>query len=290
MRVVILNYFGQEDVVECLKSLETHIKIKTDVVVWNNGGATDLISDHAKKLLNPDINIFVVPSKSNVGFAPGVNRACEWKPERDFEALLLLNSDATLLTRLDEAKFQELLALKSVVGFKVYNNAQKTERQKSARSFPSLITSFTSRQSFVAKIFPNNPWTKKYLNLDLSENTPQKVDWVSGCALFTSHVVWKKLGAFDEAYFFSVEDVDLGRTAQKKSVPVLYYPGIEVLHVGGVAAGRSAWKSDFYHHLGMWVYFIKWARPLEFLVCPFVFAGILFRFLFRRVYQVKTGF
>ncbi len=273
-----------------LSSLKKHISVPCDVVVWNNGGPSDLIEKHLTEQSPSDFSVFLFQSKKNLGFAPGVNRASEVLPERSFDALLLLNSDAILLSSLDKTQFEALMNLNAVVGLKVYNDELKTHRQKSARSFPNVLTSVTSRQSILAKLFPKNPWTKKYLGNSLNENVLQKVDWVSGCALFCPIKIWKALGAFDEAYFFGVEDVDFGRKAQKSKIPVYFYPFLEVLHIGGLAATKRAWKSDFYHHLGMWNYFLKWSHPLSFFFGIFIFCGIFLRFATRRLVQIRTDF
>ena len=266
------------------------VKVNCDVVLWNNGGEVNLLKSYFENSHSPNLKFYLLQSPRNIGFAPGVNQAALWNREKSYEGLLLLNSDAILFDEFTDEHLKKLLDLNGIAGLKVFNDLHRHHRQKSARSFPSLMTAFASRQSVLAKIFPNNPWTQKYLGAELTENETTTVDWVSGCALFCPRLIWEKLKAFDEAYFFGIEDVDLARKAKELRVPVYFYPPLSVLHIGARASHRRAWKSDFYHHLGMWNYFIKWSNPFKLILGPFIFLGILLRFFSRRFVQIKTEF
>jgi len=145
------------------------------------------------------------------------------------------------------------------------------------------MTSFTNREGLLTKIWPQNPWSQKYLGKNISDNNISKIDWVSGCALFISQKNWITLEGFDERYFLYVEDVDLGRKAAHLRIPVYYAPLVDVVHESRSSAKQQSAWSDAQHHLGSLKYFIKWSSLGEKAMIPFVALGLLCRFTLRRL-------
>lgn len=284
LRIITPFYFSDTDEIKnLLASLQAQIKIPAEIVLWNNGGDLEFAQVWVQANAPLNFDLVIAGSGKNLGFACAVNRAAEVDSGKNWDALLCLNPDATLLSPIDENILGQLLALNGLAGLRVFNDAGRRVRQMNARSFPSWRSSISGREGLLTRYFPQNPWSKKYLGQNLDTTTIQRVDWVSGCALFCPRDLWQRLKGFDEAYFFAVEDVDLGRKAQKNKVPVFYAPLVDVAHEIGSSARKRPLKSDLYHHLGMWIYYIKWSSPLGFLLGPFVFLGIGARFLFRRV-------
>src|SRR5690606_2115966 len=117
----------------------------------------------------------------------------------------------------------------------------------------------------------------------LDSDKTTRVDWVSGCALFADRKSWDRLEGFDERYFLYVEDVDLGRKAREASIPVTYFPKVDVVHaIRGSALKRPAF-SDLQHHIGMFRYSLKWSGPMGKLAAPFIALAIVARYLSRRI-------
>jgi len=282
IRIITVTYQNLKLLDKLTESLEKHVKVPYEFVIWDNSPSEVHHEFKKNSILAPHIH-FLGESR-NLGFAKGINRACEHSTSSDVESLLLLNPDAFLASDIDLNVIQQLSAQPGIIGLQVFNDSQKTIRQNSARSFPNFLTSITGREGLLTRLFPNNPWSKKYLRSDLSSSNfhkEQQVDWVSGCALFCSKKIWEKLNGFDEQFFLYVEDVDLGKKAQLLRIPVFYLPIVDVIHFSRTLSGKRPWKSDFHHHFGMLQYWWKWSRLPEKVLLPAVFLGISLRYAFR---------
>jgi GT2 family glycosyltransferase len=282
IRVITVAYKNSSIVDALLTSLQKHLVIPHEIVIWNNSADQKNFdtTTHAQ-------NIFIIDSPTNTGFACGVNEATRFKTPNTFSHILLINPDALLASDFTEEVLQKLIVQKGIIGFRVFSDEKKSLRQQSARSFPHWLTAISGREGILSRMFPRNPLSAKYLRADLdfmkTDDPPSPVDWVSGCALFCARETWEELGGFDERFFLYVEDVDLGRQAAKLNIPELYYPIVDVIHHSRTTSKSNPWKSDFYHHSGMFKYWWKWASRLErvFFVIPLLGIGV--RYLFRRV-------
>jgi N-acetylglucosaminyl-diphospho-decaprenol L-rhamnosyltransferase len=61
-------------------------------------------------------------------------------------------------------------------------------------------------------------------------STDTTVDWVSGAMLAVRRRVFEAIGGFDERFFFSLEDVDLGRRIRSAGYRSLLRPSVRVHH------------------------------------------------------------
>lgn len=281
IRIITVGYGNPAGLRRLLDSLRQHLRVPAEFVLHENGGSREAAERWAAEHPDAPFPIRHCGDGKNIGFGAAVNRAAEL--EGPWTHLLLMNPDAELLSELGPAQAERLRRHRGICGLRVFDDRARTHRQASARRFPSFITSFTGRQGILTRLWPANPWSRRYLAQDIDAEAETKVDWVSGCALWASREDWRRLGGFDESYFMYAEDVDLGRKAARLGLPVTYVPCVDVLHEGRGSA-RSAWRSDYYHHMSMWVYHVRWSGPLGFAMGPFVFLGIWLRFLARRLF------
>src|SRR5258705_190047 len=72
--------------------------------------------------------------------------------------------------------------------------------QRSVRSFPSYGAVFGARYSIFTKLWPENPFSSKYLRSDLLYDTPEPVDWISGACLLHRRAVSDALEGPDEGF------------------------------------------------------------------------------------------
>ena len=278
IRIVTVAFRNAEHILRWLQSLEKNVQVPFEVVIWDN---TEKPLEALRALNKPRVH--VLAESKNLGFAKAVNLATHYKTSGTWDTLLLLNPDAWLDTPITSQLEAQLALLPGLAGFRVFDDAEKKHRQLSARRFPSFVTSIAGREGLLTRVWPSNPWSRRYLGGNLATDTRASVDWLSGCAIFTKRSTWEKLGGFDERFFLYVEDVDLGRRAAQLDVPVEYVPWVDVIHeTGGSSRTRPA-ISDFYHHQGMLRYSWKWGRPVQRLLIPITFVGIVLRYTFRRV-------
>ncbi|MDP2187400.1 MAG: glycosyltransferase family 2 protein [Sphingobacteriaceae bacterium] len=281
VRLIVVMFHNPHDLPPLLASVERHMQVACEVVVWDNGGCAAEIHK-LQELYAARLPIYLGGNGQNLGFGKAVNLAATMPTAHVPSSLLLLNPDAVLANDFTSAHLNELQLHNALTGFQVFDDAAMQKRQASARRFPNIMTAVAGREGVLTKLWPQNPFSKAYLQDDLPTTGWQQVDWVSGSALWVSIDRWRELGGYDERYFLYVEDVDLGREAQRKGVPVYFYPEIKVVHyIGGTRKGSINKIAEWHHHMGMLAYFLKWNGLFGWLLSPVVAPLILLRYALR---------
>lgn len=281
VRVIVVVYHNPDDLPPLLSSLQMHMQIPYELVIWDNGGCAEAIQQ-IQRDLKGQVRVIAGGNGINLGFGRAVNLAASMQTDQLPDSIFLLNPDAQLASHFYISHWEALHEQNALTGLHVFNDKALQDRQASARNFPNIMTSVAGREGILTKIWPNNPYSKAYLQNDLPNSGWQKVDWVSGSAVWVSLARWQALGGYDERYFLYVEDVDLGRKAQKLGIPVLFFPDIKVVHhIGGTRKGKGNRRAEWHHHMGMLKYHLKWGGVFGWLISPFVAGAILARYILR---------
>ena len=127
----------------------------------------------------------------------------------------------------------------------------------SARSFPDHLTFLFNRYSLLTRLFPNNPWSRRYLLTDWDHASVRSVDWLSGACLLVRRDAIDTVGPMDETFFMFNEDVDWCRRMKTAGWDVVYVPEAVVVHHIGASRKRVAAKVIYERHRGMIHYFNK---------------------------------
>jgi GT2 family glycosyltransferase len=64
-------------------------------------------------------------------------------------------------------------------------------------------------------------------------DTERTVGWLAGCFILIRADLLKRLGGFDEQFFYYYEDTDLCRRVWQAGYPILYTPDFTITHLGG---------------------------------------------------------
>jgi GT2 family glycosyltransferase len=266
-----------------MDSIALNVSCDAELLLWDNGQDLRVVKNYLDTHPKFPIPVMIGTQNRNLGFSKAAHFAANYPSPRKPRAFLFLNPDGILASPLTPEIYEKLYRENALLGLRVFNDNAKTQRQASARSFPSFASLLGNRESTLTKFWPTNPWTNKYLLHHLDPNQAHKVDWVSGCAMFISKENWEKIGGFDTRFFLYAEDVDLGKKAALNQIPVFYFPVVDFIHyIRGSSHGRSL-RSDLYHHKAMWKYFLKWSHPFLKIFSPLIAIGIALRFFLRRV-------
>ncbi len=106
----------------------------------------------------------------------------------------------------------------------------------SARDLPSLTAG--TGHAVLGKVWPGNPWTRRYQRRREPGSEPRAAGWLSGACLLLRREAFEAVGGFDPEYFMFFEDVDLGDRLGRAGWRNVYVPQARVTHVGGVS-----WRS-----------------------------------------------
>jgi N-acetylglucosaminyl-diphospho-decaprenol L-rhamnosyltransferase len=223
--VVIVTYHSIGEIGACLSSLLADGSGRRVVVVDN--ASTDGTPTFVRERF-PTVRL--IPLDVNTGFAAGVNRGMREITDADF--VFVVNPDSIVAPDAIDAliDYAAVNPRAGIVGPRVFDDPAQTSIQRSCRRFPSLTNAIFNRNSMLSRWFSGNRMTREYLYEDVTFNGPTPVDWVSGCAMLIRRSMVDAIGAFDEGFFFFLEDIDLCWRASRAGWQVVYHPGAHITH------------------------------------------------------------
>ncbi len=283
--IIIVNYNGKNITENCLNSIfSLKEKVEKEVIVVDNGsndGSVEYLKERFPQ-------VFFIENKKNIGFAKGNNLGI--KKSRG-KYVVLLNNDTEVLNKAFERAYYFMEKNKDVgiCGFKLLNPDGSI--QYSCRDFPSFETALFNRTSLFTRIFPNNPFSQKYLKTHFSHDKVIEVDWVSGAAMMIRKSTLDEIGLLDEDYFMYSEDVDICYRCWQIGKKVVYYPESKVIHYIGTTTKynpRLRIPVLWHRHYSMYLFYKKhYSR--DYFLLDFITIFIIFlRFVFLAL-LVLTG-
>ena len=116
--------------------------------------------------------------------------------------------------------------------------------QSTRRRFPSRLTGFFE-STWLGRLWPGNPWARRYYVDDWSPTVRQDVDWLVGAALLVRGEALAAVGGFDPGFFMYSEETDLCRRIKSAGWRVVYEPGAMAIHY----EGRSSEQVSTQRHI-----------------------------------------
>ncbi|MDQ1681394.1 MAG: hypothetical protein QOI42_2253 [Frankiaceae bacterium] len=235
--VAIVSYECRSLLAECLRRLPEAIAPYTFEVVVSDNASTDGTVGWLRAEC-PDVR--VVEMGGNVGFSRANNAAFAIAGGR---YVVVLNPDtepdasalALLIRYADEHPGSGMYAPHLV-------NTDGTD-QRTARSFPTMSAAVFGRRSPLTKLWPANPWSRRYLRsgAPATGTAAYDVDWVSGACMLVPASTLTTVGGFDERYFMYWEDADWCHRIWNAGLPVTVVPTARVVHHEG--GSRRGWPA-----------------------------------------------
>jgi len=250
-------------VVACVRSLlaDTSANAPPDVVVVDNGS-----SDGSDDRSEQELGVRVIRPGRNLGYARAANLGIA---ATRAQVVAVCNPDTELRAgsaRVLLERFEREHDL-GAVGPRVANADGTT--YPSARSVPTIGD--TVGHATLGLVWPQNPSTRRYRQLDADPDVARDVDWVSGAAIWLRRRALDDVGGWDERYFMYVEDVDLCDRLRARGWRVAYEPSAGVTHVQGVSTDRRPYRMIAEHHRSLARYAVKrWRGPKRVLLAPAV--------------------
>ncbi len=272
--IVIVNYNSTDFLTECLASVRNALKDRPAKIYVQDNASKD--RPERIRALFHDVVLNI--NSSNLGFAKAVNQALR---QGHGEYVILLNPDTYITddffqTALD---YMEKNPSVGILGPRILDNDGML--QNSARAFPTPLTAFFGRSSFLSRQFPRNPITSRnLLSLKSDGKTPMTVDWVSGACMVVRRKSIDVAGLMDERFFMYWEDADWCRRMWEKGWKVVYYPCTTVYHYVGGSSGKKVTRSLIEFHKSVYRLFDKYADTSQSFLSPLVLAGLGVRLFF----------
>jgi GT2 family glycosyltransferase len=166
----------------------------------------------------------------------------------DSRYFFLLNSDAWVVgDGLDAlVAFADAHPDAAVVGPRLLNTDGTLQR--SARGEPTLWR-LATEYLFIRKLAPRTRLLNPLYRGDFAHDRVEEVDWLFGPALLVRREAADAVGLFDEDFFMFSEEVDWMTRFRRAGWKVLFFPGAEVVHVGGASHGGRLYVENLRGHL-----------------------------------------
>src|SRR3954471_4495485 len=233
--VVVVTYNALPWLEQCLDSIAGR-----DLVVVDHGSTDDTLEVVRAK--RPDARII---EQENKGMGGGNNAGMRVAQGRYF---FLLNSDAWVvgdgLERL--VAYAEAHPEAAVVGPKLLNTDGSLQR--SVRAEPTAWR-LATEYFFIRKLAPRSRVLNPLYAGGFDHETETEADWLYGPALLVRRDAADAVGLFDEDFFMFSEEVDWMTRFRRAGWKVLFFPGAEVVHVGGASHGGRMYVENLRGHL-----------------------------------------
>lgn len=226
LSIVIVSWNVRDLLRQALQSIYQETKdIKFEVFVVDNNshdGSANMVSQEF-----PEVHL--IGNNFNAGFAKANNQALKDTTGRH---VLLLNPDTKILDGGlgHSVRWMDDNPTVGIMGCRLLNPDQTL--QASIRRFPS-IGAMALTLLKLHRIFPKAKALKDYLRSEFDYRQTQPVDQIMGAYFLIRRQALEQIGLLDERYYIWFEEVDYCARAKKLNWPIMYYPGVSIIHYYG---------------------------------------------------------
>jgi GT2 family glycosyltransferase len=228
LSIIILNYNTPKLVIDCVSSIQQHLKIAYEIIIVDNGSHSPVEARDIKKFRHTRL----IEQSINLGFGGGNNLGAQ---EATGEYLWILNSDTILVDNSVE-RLLTWMDERPDVGIAsplLYLDYDCTEPQRDMyANFQSFKTLVTRRN--------RTPYRAQADGSAL-------VDMVVGAAMIVRRSLYEQLGGFDEKIFMYLEDDDICRRARKAGFRTAVYTKAQLVHLQGKSIAINAKRKMLYY-------------------------------------------
>ena len=209
--IIILNWNGEQDTLECLESLEKVDYPNYQVAVVDNCSTDNSVA--SIRQYYPQISL--IQNKENLGYAGGNNVGIDYARANGGDYILLLNNDTTvdsqcLLTLL---KATQEYPDAGILGSKIFFYRDPEKVWYSGTKWLPEQARFVHRDDVAG-----------------GQDTIVETDYVCGCSFLIKSEVIDKIGTLDSRYFLTWEETDYCYRAKKAGYRCLLVPSSVVWH------------------------------------------------------------
>ena len=216
--IIILNYNGWQDTIECLNSIRL-LKEDYKIVLVDNKSTDDSIEKLEKWIQNQNessFNLIFIKSSENNGYAAGNNLGIKYVVnQNDAGFVWILNND----TLIQEDTLKNLI-----------NCYKSLENENIALLGSEILNEDLSLQS-IGHL--NNKYTKD----EIKSKSNMEVEHISGCSVFFRADKIKEIGYIPEEYFLYYEETDWMKSIKQKGFKIFTCLSSQLIHKHAKSTG-----------------------------------------------------
>ncbi|WP_170104041.1 glycosyltransferase family 2 protein [Methanosphaera cuniculi] len=261
--IILLNWNGEKDTVECLKSLrkldyqdyviylvdndsrESSLKYIEKYLNESSYNSDIITSDDLNMYQKPDdVNLIFILNHENAGFAGGNNVALNYlidNPEVT-DYVLLLNNDTIIKPNLIDALLDKLHTDEKIgfIGVPHYYYDNPDKLQTIGGGFIDI----------------------KHAEAIACMEDKDEFDFITGSCIFMPIEVLKQIGSLPEDYFMYWEDVDWSTNARNHGYKLVITTDTSIYHKEG--ASIKSYKRIYYHTRNRIWYMRKYTNSIKY--------------------------
>lgn len=230
--IIIVNYKVEKELNSCISSIvKSKPRVSYEIIVVDNGETNNLKKIFKKEF--PQVKYII--SVENIGFGSGNNLGARYA-SGDF--LFFLNPDTTV-TKDSIDVLNDFIVKNSEAGMVaplLFDPSGKVYSYQGSNQY-NVISGLTI-SSFVNKIFPNNPISRKFFHKDWNKKDVEEFDVVPGTAFMIKKSVFEKVGMFDKKFFLYFEEYDLAKRVKKLGYKNYIVPQAKITHIWEASTRR----------------------------------------------------
>lgn len=223
--IILVNYNGYKDTVECVQSLSNIDYDNYDIVIVENGSAD-------KEQIKSDYNLnqcaHILYSDKNLGFSGGNNLGIEMAKTFNADYVLLLNNDTTVekdfLSKLVELAQKEDSAI-TTGDIAFYSSPEKLWYSNGSYNFSTGKT--------------------KMVN-DYQTEEGHNVSFSTGCLMLIKMSYIEIYGGLDDSYFLYSEDTDYCCKVIQNGQKIFWTPKSKIYHKISASASENSKFQQYY--------------------------------------------
>lgn len=251
LSIVILCWNDLKVITNCLRSIYSGTHSTEFEIIVSDNGSTDGSIEFLRENF-PQVR--VIENGANLRFSKGNNVGIR---ASNGEYVLILNPDTIIHEgSLDRwMEFADRHPEAGGFGCRVLH--ADGSYQGCARPFPTVWREWVAALylrplGHLSDVFISDKYVR------WKGDTERQIDWQAGCGLLVRTELLKRLGGFDEQFYYYYEDLDLCHRIWDAGYPIVYTPEVIITHLVGqsIKSFRIAFELDRYRN--RYRYFYKY--------------------------------
>ncbi|MBU0560024.1 MAG: glycosyltransferase family 2 protein, partial [Bacteroidetes bacterium] len=234
LSVVIVNYNLAREIENCLTSLlqviEMMKNIEYEIIIVDNNSPDRNIVQTENKSRKDNIHFYYL--EENLGFGKGCNYGFT---KASGKYIWFLNPDTIIKEDIFSQIISQFEQDKSIGIIGPKQQFSKPCFDFSAGFSPNILFEIFNLLG-IGVFFEG---VSIFLYSKFGKGDFLRVNWILGASIFIRSEMFKEINGFDRDYFMFFEEVDLCKRVANKGFDIVYYPQVEIHHIGSVSGKKD---------------------------------------------------